>query len=151
MTDRQAEALALRGVRKSFGRTEVLGGVDLAIRRHERLALIGPNGAGKSTLFDLVSGGLAPDGGSITLAGVEIARWPAHRIHRLGLARSFQITHLFARLTVADITFDKEEYRVGDTAQVTVRAPFKGRLFFSVESGRTLSTRTLDMDSEEVT
>ena len=56
-----------------------------------------------------------------------------------------------ARLTVADITFDKEEYRVGDTAQVTVRAPFKGRLFFSVESGRTLSTRILDMDSEEAT
>ena len=56
-----------------------------------------------------------------------------------------------ARLTVADITFDKTEYRVGDTAEVTVRAPFKGRLFFSVESGRTLTTRTLDMDSEEVT
>ncbi len=56
-----------------------------------------------------------------------------------------------SRLTVADITFDKTEYHVGDTAQVTVRAPFKGRLLFNVESGRTLLTRTLDMDSEEAT
>ena len=56
-----------------------------------------------------------------------------------------------SRLTVADVTFDKSEYAVGDTAQVTIRAPFKGRLLFNVESGRTLLTRTLDMDKEEVT
>ena len=56
-----------------------------------------------------------------------------------------------SRLTVAEINFDKTEYRVGDTAQVTVRAPFKGRLLFNVESGRTLVSRVMDMDSEEVT
>ena len=55
------------------------------------------------------------------------------------------------RLTTVDVTFDKTEYRVGDTAQVTLRAPFKGRLLFNVESGRTLMTRTIDMDSEEAT
>ncbi len=94
--------LELAGVRKSFGRTEIIRGVDLSVRHGERLALIGPNGAGKSTLFHLISGKLLPGAGSIRLGGAELAGLPPYRINRLGLARSFQITHLFARLTVAE-------------------------------------------------
>ncbi len=56
-----------------------------------------------------------------------------------------------SRLAVVDVAFDKTEYAVGDTAQVTLRAPFKGRLLFNVESGRTLMTKVIDMDKEEVT
>ncbi len=56
-----------------------------------------------------------------------------------------------ARLTVADITFDKSEYRIGEVAQITVRSPFQGRMLFNVETNRTLLTRTLDMRGEEVT
>ncbi len=65
-------ALELRGVRKSFGKTEIIRGVDLAVRRGERVAVIGPNGAGKSTLFNLVSGRFAPTSGTILLNGEDI-------------------------------------------------------------------------------
>ena len=93
-------ALELRGVTKRLGRTEVLRAATLAIARGERVALIGPNGAGKSTLFDLVSGRLAPDRGQILLHGRPIAGLSPQRIHRLGLARSFQLSRLFEGLSV---------------------------------------------------
>ena len=93
-------ALDLRGLRKRFGRTEVLRGVDLAITAGERVALIGPNGSGKSTLFDLVSGRQAPSSGQIRLHGARIDGLPPYRIHRMGLSRSFQTSHLFPQLSV---------------------------------------------------
>ncbi len=93
-------ALELTDVRKSFGATPIIRGVSLAIPRGERHAIIGPNGAGKSTLFNLVSGRLAPTSGSIRLDGREIAGQRAYRIARRGLARSFQVTNIFPRLTV---------------------------------------------------
>jgi len=93
-------ALELTDVRKSFGATPIIRGVSLAIPRGERHAIIGPNGAGKSTLFNLVSGRLAPTSGSIKLDGREIAGQRAYRIARRGLARSFQVTNIFPRLTV---------------------------------------------------
>jgi len=93
-------ALELRQVRKSFGRTEIIRGATLAVRPGERVALIGPNGAGKSTLFNLVSGRFAPSAGEILLGGRRIDGLPPHRINRLGLARSFQVSNLFARLSV---------------------------------------------------
>lgn len=92
--------LSLRGVRKSFGATEILRGVDLELRPGERHALIGPNGAGKSTVFHLVSGHLTPTGGEILLGDTSLVGKPPQQINRLGLARSFQITSLFPRLTV---------------------------------------------------
>lgn len=93
-------ALELRGVRKSFGKTEIIRGVDLAVRRGERVAVIGPNGAGKSTLFNLVSGRFAPTSGTILLNGEDITGKRPYEINRRGLARSFQITNIFPRLTV---------------------------------------------------
>jgi branched-chain amino acid transport system ATP-binding protein len=92
--------LQLRDVRRNFGATAILRGVTLAVEKGERHAIIGPNGAGKSTLFNLVSGRLAPTSGSITLDGREIAGLPPCRINRLGLARSFQVTNIFPRLSV---------------------------------------------------
>ena len=93
-------ALELRQVRKRFGRTEVIRGVSLEIAAGERHAIIGPNGAGKSTLFNLVSGRFHADSGEILLNGAPITRRRPFEINRLGLARSFQITNIFPRLSV---------------------------------------------------
>jgi branched-chain amino acid transport system ATP-binding protein len=95
-----APVLSLRGVHRSFGESEIICGVDLDLRPGERHAIIGPNGAGKSTLFHLISGRYAPTRGDILLKGESIAGLPPHVINRRGLARSFQITSIFPRLTV---------------------------------------------------
>ena len=93
-------AIALRGVRKSFGNTEIIRGVDLDVHKGERHAVIGPNGAGKSTLFNLISGRFGVSSGSILLNGADLAGLKPFEINRKGLARSFQITNIFANLSV---------------------------------------------------
>ena len=93
-------ALELTDVKKSFGKTEIIRGVNLAVNKGERVAVIGPNGAGKSTLFNLVSGRFGPTSGSIKLHGADIVGKAPYEISRLGLARSFQITNIFPRLSV---------------------------------------------------
>jgi branched-chain amino acid transport system ATP-binding protein len=93
-------ALQLSEVRKSFGRTAIINGVNLAIARGERHAVIGPNGAGKSTLFNLISGRFPVSSGRIDLFGEDITGLEPHLINRKGLARSFQITNIFPRLSV---------------------------------------------------
>jgi len=95
-----ATALQLAGVRKSFGNTEIIRGVDLAIPRGERHAIIGPNGAGKSTLFNLISGRFPVSAGSIALDGTDITGLKPFQINRKGLSRSFQITNIFHNLSV---------------------------------------------------
>ena len=95
-----APALELSGIRKDFARTQIIRGVDLAIPRGERHAIIGPNGAGKSTLFNLISGRLRPSAGTIRLHGGDITGARPQEINRRGLARSFQITNIFPRLSV---------------------------------------------------
>jgi len=92
--------LCIRGLRKSFGPTEIMRGVDLDLVNAERHALIGPNGAGKSTLFHLLSGHLAPSAGEIVFDGRSIGGRTPQAINRLGLARSFQITNVFPKLSV---------------------------------------------------
>ncbi len=93
-------ALELSNVKKSFGKTEIIRGVNLAVQKGERVAVIGPNGAGKSTLFNLISGRFEPTSGSIKLNGQEIIGKRPYEISRMGLARSFQITNIFPRLSV---------------------------------------------------
>jgi len=93
-------ALQLAGLEKAFGPTKIIRGVDLVVTKGERHAVIGPNGAGKSTLFHLISGRIASDAGSIRLQGRDITGLAPHTIFNLGLARSFQVTSLFPRLSV---------------------------------------------------
>jgi len=100
MPSASSSALALTGVYKEFGRTEIIRGVDLAIPRGERHAVIGPNGAGKSTLFNLMSGRFRASRGRIELNGEDITADRPYEIYRKGLARSFQITNLFPRMSV---------------------------------------------------
>lgn len=95
-------ALELRNVHKRFGPTDIIRGTSLAVAPGERVALIGPNGAGKSTLFNLISGRFAPSSGQIWLHGQRIDGKQPFEINRLGLSRSFQITHLFSGLSVFD-------------------------------------------------
>lgn len=92
--------LSLRGLRKSFGATEIIRGTDLEVLNNERHAVIGPNGAGKSTLFHLISGNLTPTDGSIIFNGNEIGGLSPQTINHMGLSRSFQITNIFPKLTV---------------------------------------------------
>lgn len=93
-------ALELKGVVKNFGKAEIIRSANLAIHEHERHVIIGPNGAGKSTLFNLISGRLHVTEGSIALFGDAIHNTPPHKINRMGLSRSFQVTNLFANMTV---------------------------------------------------
>ena len=100
MTAPEKYALELRDLRKSFGKSEIIRGVNLAVRSGERVAVIGPNGAGKSTLFNLISGRFAPTSGDVLLNGQRINGMKAYEINRLGLSRSFQITNIFPKLSV---------------------------------------------------
>ena len=93
-------ALELIGLRKSFGPTEIIRGVDLQIQKGELHAIIGPNGAGKSTLYNLISGMYKVSDGSIILNGDDISNKEPYEINRLGLSRSFQVTNIFPKMSV---------------------------------------------------
>ncbi|NIC43333.1 ABC transporter ATP-binding protein [Aquabacterium sp. A08] len=93
-------ALELKDLRKSFGKTEIIRGANLAVNAGERVAIIGPNGAGKSTLFNLISGRFEPTSGEVLLNGQAINGKKPFEINRLGLSRSFQITNIFPKLSV---------------------------------------------------
>ena len=93
-------ALQLQDVHKRFGATPIIRGVNLDVKRGERHAVIGPNGAGKSTLFNLVSGRFPVSSGHIRLNGEDVTGLAPYMINRRGLARSFQVSNLFTRLSV---------------------------------------------------
>jgi ABC-type branched-subunit amino acid transport system ATPase component len=94
--------LVARGLHKSFGALAVTRGVTLELPRGRRHAVIGPNGAGKTTLFNLLTGELAPDAGTIALGGRDLTRASPDARARAGLARSFQTNNLFADMTVGE-------------------------------------------------
>jgi len=94
--------LRVNDLYKSFGKTQIIRGVNLHVPKGQRHAIIGPNGAGKTTLFHLLSGNHRPDKGKIIFNGHDITGMPPHKINRLGLARSFQITNVFPGLSVLE-------------------------------------------------
>jgi branched-chain amino acid transport system ATP-binding protein len=93
-------AIELVDLYKSFGSTEIIRGVNLEVAQGERHAVIGPNGAGKSTLYNLITAKYVPTAGRIRLRGEDITGRPPYEINRLGLARSFQVTNIFPRMSV---------------------------------------------------
>ncbi|RPJ37706.1 MAG: ABC transporter ATP-binding protein [Deltaproteobacteria bacterium] len=97
--------LELRGVDKSFGALEVLSRIDLDIEEGKITSVIGPNGAGKTTLFNVISGRFPASAGAILFKKRDITRMKAPEITLAGLARSFQITNIFKRLTVSENIF----------------------------------------------
>ena len=92
--------LEVAGISKTFGSLKVIDGFDFELAEGEALGIIGPNGAGKSTLFNLITGSLHPNSGSIMFEGVDITQIPAYRRCRLGIGRSYQIPHPFGGMTV---------------------------------------------------
>ena len=94
--------LSTRGLSKQFAGLRAVEGVDFDLPEGEIRALIGPNGAGKTTLVGMISGRIAPTAGRVLFEGQDITRLPAHRRMRLGMAYTFQITSVFARLSVAE-------------------------------------------------
>jgi len=100
MTPAAAPAVELKDLRKSFGKTEIIRGANLAVAPGERVAIIGPNGAGKSTLFNLISGRFGATSGQVLLNGERVDGLAPYQISRKGLSRSFQITNIFGRLSV---------------------------------------------------
>ena len=93
-------AIEMRGVEKSFGDVAIIRNINLTVAQGERHALIGPNGAGKSTTFNLISGYMTPSSGTVLLRGEVISGLPPYQINRRGLSRSFQVTNVFANLSV---------------------------------------------------
>mgnify|MGYP003672062737 FL=1 len=93
-------ALELKDLQKSFGKTEIIRGVNLAVGKSERHAIIGPNGAGKSTLFNLITGRFPQTAGQVLLHGQNLAGKAPFEINRMGLSRSFQITNIFPKMSV---------------------------------------------------
>jgi len=101
-TNGNQPVLELKGLSKSFGGLHAVRDVTLKIMAGDRKAIIGPNGAGKTTLFNLITGIFPASSGQVLLFGQDITAWPSHRRTALGMARTFQITHLFPKLTVLD-------------------------------------------------
>lgn len=95
-------AISLDGVAKVFGGLKAVDGVSLAVAPGERRVLIGPNGAGKTTLFHCITGTLQPTSGSVRLFGEDVTALPEHGRTTKGMGRTFQITNVFADLTLAE-------------------------------------------------
>jgi ABC-type branched-subunit amino acid transport system ATPase component len=92
--------LQVEDLAKAFGPMRAVGGASFTVETGTITGLIGPNGAGKTTTFDLVSGRVRPDGGSVAFAGADVTGMQAHRLAAAGLVRTFQIPRAFHRMTV---------------------------------------------------
>jgi branched-chain amino acid transport system ATP-binding protein len=97
-----AEVLAAEAVTVRFGGLTAIEDVSLTLARHEVLGLIGPNGAGKTTFVNVLTGFQRPTAGRVLLAAEDVTGWPAHRLGRAGLARTFQGVRLFRGLSVIE-------------------------------------------------
>lgn len=120
--------LELSQVSRSFGGIRAVDGVDLKVRRAERLGLIGPNGAGKTTVFNLISGVMGPSSGSIRFRGVEIGGWRPDQVARAGIGRTFQAASFLPGMTVrenvqiASMFRDKRARKKRPASEVTEEA-----------------------------
>jgi branched-chain amino acid transport system ATP-binding protein len=94
--------LEIERLSKSFGGVRAVSDVGFTVAEGELIGVMGPNGSGKTTLFNLITGALAPDGGSIRLRGRDITGWAPHRVCGAGIARTFQLVRPFAGLSALD-------------------------------------------------
>ena len=95
-------ALAVTRLSKAYGGVEAVRDVSFDVAAGEMVALIGPNGAGKTTCFNILNGQLSPDAGDVRLDGTSLLGLPPHRIWRLGVGRTFQVTATFASMSVRE-------------------------------------------------
>jgi len=116
--------LEVTGLEKHFGGVHVTCNVDFTMREGEQSAIIGPNGAGKSTFMNLLTGFHRPDAGKVVFDGREITGLPPHKVVRCGISRAFQVSSIFARMTVCE--------NVRAAVQAQLRVTF--RLFASART-----------------
>jgi branched-chain amino acid transport system permease protein len=99
---RRAKALSTEDLARSFGGLVAVGGITIRFEPNLVHAIIGPNGAGKTTFINLLSGAIPPSAGRVKIDDLDTTGWPAHRIARRGLGRSFQRTNIFGAFTVTE-------------------------------------------------
>jgi branched-chain amino acid transport system ATP-binding protein len=97
-----SDALAVKGIRKTFGGLVAIDDVSLSLKKDHMTILMGPNGSGKTTLLNCMTGFYRPDKGKVWLFGEEITGWPPHKVYEAGLVRTFQIPKPFQKLTVLE-------------------------------------------------
>ena len=112
--------LECRGLVRRFGALVAVDGIDLAVEPGEIRAVIGPNGAGKSTVFNLITSVLRPSAGQVIFAGEDVTGMPVHEVAQKGIARTFQLCHIFPALTV------RENVRIAAQARDARRWQFLG-------------------------
>jgi branched-chain amino acid transport system ATP-binding protein len=105
---------------RRFGALVAVDGIDLAVEPGEIRAVIGPNGAGKSTVFNLITSVLRPSAGQVIFAGEDVTGMPVHEVAQKGIARTFQLCHIFPALTV------RENVRIAAQARDGRRWQFLG-------------------------
>ena len=118
--------LQAKDIKKSFGGLEVLTGVNFSVGATEKLAIIGPNGAGKTTLFNIISGRFPATSGKVEFAGRDVSGDSSCRRARMGMARSFQITNIFQKLSAIDNVLAGVRSRAGLRHHL-LRCPHKDR------------------------
>jgi len=121
-----APLLRLDALTRAFGGLVALNGVSFAVAQGDIVGLIGPNGSGKTTALNLVSGALAPDAGRVLLEGRDVGGLAAHRIARLGIARTFQLVRVLPGMSagenvLAGLAFGRDA-AWGGTAQARVES-----------------------------
>jgi len=133
--------LEIKGVWQRFGGLIANSDISISVGRGEIVGLIGPNGAGKSTLFNVITGVLPPSDGEIYFAGERITALPVHRIIQKGVARTFQLTHLFPALTA------RENVRIAAQARRAERwRPLAGGALFAATAAA--ADAALDADAD---
>lgn len=136
-----AEAiLSTHGLNRSFGVLKAVNDVSLHVRRGSMTGLIGPNGAGKSTLFNLLTGALTPDSGTVQLDGHDVTGLPPDRLFASGLGRTFQIPRPFARMSVLENVMLAPMGQTGET----ISGPFLFRNKMKTEEAR-IRNKALEM------
>jgi branched-chain amino acid transport system permease protein len=119
--------LAVRDLRVSFGGVQAVDGLSFDLVPGKATGLIGPNGAGKSTALKLIAGAVCPQGGHVLVDGTDVAGWPAHKVARLGVVRTFQHTSEFGKLTVLENLHTAAPRQPGDTATGALLGPRHAR------------------------
>jgi branched-chain amino acid transport system ATP-binding protein len=112
--------LECKGLVRRFGALAAVDGIDLSVEPGEIRAVIGPNGAGKSTVFNLITSVLKPSAGQVIFAGEDVTGMPVHQVAQKGIARTFQLCHIFPALSV------RENVRMAAQARESRRWQFLG-------------------------
>jgi branched-chain amino acid transport system permease protein len=115
-TDAARPIMVVENLSKNFGGLRALSNVSLSMEKGRVYGLVGPNGAGKTTLFNVLTGFLKPDDGAIYYKSMDITRWPAYKVVRLGIARTFQNVRVFPKMSALEHVVVGFPHQLGESA-----------------------------------